>query len=108
MFNQAMGMSGGFDANMLLQSHLMQVSSATLSSKRATSYSTNHVSYNVGSCSGSERDASYAKHARSSPVPQSFKALCIFSISCYVRRCWKLHVSTHAALGGKTPLPTLL
>ena len=26
MFNQAMPMSGGFDANMLLQSHLMQVS----------------------------------------------------------------------------------
>ena len=26
MFNQPMGLSGGFDANMLLQSHLMQVS----------------------------------------------------------------------------------
>ena len=34
MFNQAMGMSGGFDANMLLQSHLMQVRSHLRSSSK--------------------------------------------------------------------------
>lgn len=107
MFNQVMGMSGGFDANMLLQSHLMQVSSTTLSSKQATSCSTNHVLYNFD-CAGSERDASYAEHARSSPVPQPFKALCFFSISCCGRRCWILHISTHAALGEKTALRSLL
>ena len=38
---------------------------------------------NVASCAGSERDASYAKHARSSPVPQSFSALC-FAFLAYL------------------------